>query len=139
MPAGRSASWRFPVGDSRELSARLDDAEVPVLVEEGGKFASVAVPRGDEHRLAIRRVATPQANGSGAKLDLPINPVATARVMVEDHDGHPRVEVLSARGDAGIEPGRRSRGSSGPPIAWNSAGPRATRRAGPPREGPPRA
>ena len=101
---GPSASWRFPVGDSRELSARLNDAEVPVFVEQGGKFASVAVPRGDEHRLEIRRVATPQANGSGTKLDLPINPVATARVTVEDHDKHPRVEVLGARGDVASSP-----------------------------------
>ena len=101
---GASTSWRFPVGDTRELSARLNDTEVPVFVEQGGKFASVAVTRGAAHRLRIRRVATPQENGRGKTLNLPINPVATTRVTVPDEGGPTPVEVLSARGGVATSP-----------------------------------
>ncbi len=99
-----STSWRFPVGDSRDLSAKLNDSEVPIYIEQGGKFAAVAVTRGDKHRLRIRRVATPQNNGSGMKLNLPINPIATARFKVEGHGSPTQVEILSARGGMASSP-----------------------------------
>lgn len=104
---GPSPSWAFPVGDAREINATLDGRAVPVLIRPEGRDASVMLDarevdqrqrRGKRHRLRIRRIATPRRDVSGDLLRLPINPVASTRVVIEDAPDRKEVEVISARG-----------------------------------------
>jgi hypothetical protein len=110
--------WTFPVEDASEITATLDDRPVSVLVQPAGKSATIRLagagdaPPAGEHRLRLRRRASLHRGVSEDVLRLAINPVASARVAVEDSfPGRPAVAVPSARGQ--IEPGPRGQGVVG--------------------------
>ncbi len=102
---GQAAMWTFPVEDSREITATLDDRPVPVQVETNGRTGSVVLDGpgspGDPSRclLLIRRIVGLRHDGSEETLALAINPMASAQVVVEDIlPDRPHIEVPSARG-----------------------------------------
>jgi hypothetical protein len=94
------ADWTFPVENAREIAATLDGAAVPVLVHPGGKRGSITVPGAGRKRLKVRRTVLPRRDPSGLTIDLPVNAVASARVVVGSEPGGPdgSIEIPSARG-----------------------------------------
>jgi hypothetical protein len=92
------AAWRFPVEETRDVSASLDGDEVPVRIEPGGRVATVLVSGTGRHRLNVRRVATPRRSEVGESLSLPIPPMVSARLVVADSPEGRRIELPGARG-----------------------------------------
>ena len=95
---GPSPSWVFPVEDAREITATLDGRAVPIEIRPEGRNALVRLGPEDRQQLVVRRSVNPRRGASEPTIRLAINPVATARVSVEDATGRPMVEVTCARG-----------------------------------------
>jgi hypothetical protein len=115
-PGRPGTSWTFPIENARAISATLDGIDVPVHVREGGTEASVAIDDGTRPRsLRIVRLVHVQRDESGEMMSLPINPIATSRIVVDaDADAtDPAVASPSARGRLRRE-GDRIEGLLGP-------------------------
>ena len=97
----RARPGEFPLGNAVDVTAELDGVAVPVLVRPGGRSAAVAVAGADRRILQIRRSVVPQRDPAGATVNLPVNPVASARVEIENAPEGDRIEVPEARGQIG--------------------------------------
>ncbi|WP_074315495.1 hypothetical protein [Singulisphaera sp. GP187] len=98
LEGARPALWTFPVGHARDITAALDDVEIPVQVQSGGQVASVTIAGAGRKPLRIRRFVTPRRLDDAESISLPINPLASARVEVGPGPAGRRIEVPNARG-----------------------------------------
>jgi hypothetical protein len=79
-------SWAIPVGDARDLTARLDDKPAAILINEDASAGVIAGEGAGKHDLLVRRVL-PRWSSHGAEgFSTPINAVATATI---EGDGVP--------------------------------------------------
>ena len=123
-------SWEVPVSFARDITATLDGKSCPIAIQPGGIRAQVVIPDAGKHALAIRRSAATVADETGAEsLSLPINPMPTARVVVEPpRDGIAQGELV-ARGLVERKPDGTLSGRLGPAdrivIQWAKPGPTA--------------
>jgi hypothetical protein len=141
MARGRGPfAWSVPVSSARDISATMDGQAVPVAVEPGGTLAKVVIPGAGAHRLLIRRFAGVHAEETGAEvLNLPINAMPTARLVIEPAaDGVPQ-GVPVARGRIERGPDRSITGRLGPSdrivVRWTKPGRADTPRHAAPVEG----
>lgn len=111
-PAGEPFAWSFPVSGTRDITASLDGAPVPVRIEDGGTRATVnaerAKPEGPSdrrHRLTLSRVASAVVGDGSARATVELNPVATATVDVAPPPSGTPAELPGARGR--LAPGAR--------------------------------
>ncbi len=129
-------SWEVPVSLAREIEATLDGESCPLAVVPGGNQARVMIPKAGSHVLSLRRRAAATVDETGSEeLSLPINPLPTARVILDP----PRDEVpqgdLASRGRTERKPDRALVGLLGPTdrlvIRWARPGaPQAPRSVG---------
>lgn len=132
-PGPAPAGWEFPTGSARDITASLDGKPVPVLIHQGGERASVLIPPGIGRRLVIKRTAATRSQGDDQMLDLPVNPLPTARlVVVVDPAESALVEIMS-RGDVAHDADSRIVCRLGPA---DRLGVRWSRPAAPPRPSP---
>lgn len=99
------ARWAFPVGEARSLTASIEDEEIPVRIDPGGKTAAVVIELAEAEpentrtiHLRLRRTIVPRRGDGVDTIILPINPVATARIEVAPHPKALRVELPNVRG-----------------------------------------
>src|SRR5262249_54029441 len=98
-----SSSWIFPVDGSRAISATLDSEDVPVSILPEGQFASVRVAgRLKRSKLVIRRSVVSRAVSGGESIALAINPVVSARLVIERHPEGLPGDAPGARGVVSI-------------------------------------
>ncbi len=121
-------SWEFPVSFARDIGATLDGESCPIAIEPGGTKAQVVIPVAGSHVLRLLRSVAATADEAGSEaISLPINPMPTARVIVEP----PRDDVaqgnLVARGLIALKPDRTLSGRLGPAdrlvMRWSRPGP----------------
>ncbi|MFO0888674.1 MAG: hypothetical protein U0790_05935 [Isosphaeraceae bacterium] len=94
-----SASWSVPIAGSREIAATVDGQQAPVFIEPGGVLAEIPIPAAGNHRLRIRRIATPVRAGETESLSVPVNPGVSARLIVGPHPRNLPLGSINARGD----------------------------------------
>lgn len=92
------ARWTFPVGKARDISASLDDVEIPVQIQPGSREARVSVAGAGRKVLRLRRFVTPRRLHDAEAISLPINTLAAARVEIRSGPAGRRIEVPNARG-----------------------------------------
>ncbi len=108
-------SWEFPVAFARDIAATLDGASCPIAIEPGGSRARVAIPAAGSHVLGLRRSIAASADESGSEaIALPINPMPTARVLVEPPRDGIAQGSLVARGRIELKADRTLSGRLGP-------------------------
>jgi hypothetical protein len=96
--------WEIPVALTRDIQATLDGRAQPVSIEPGGIKARVWIPRSGSHVLRLSRSAAAKAEAAVERLDLSINAIPSARLIVEPpRDGIPQGEV-TAYGRTELQP-----------------------------------
>jgi hypothetical protein len=125
--------WRIPVTSARDIEATLDGQRVPISIEPGGSFGALAISRAGKHVLKVHRSAAARTEGDFETLSLPVNALATARVITlrateGDQSGQP-----SAASSSRIEPEESPAGLLGPAdrieIRWPKPRPVSPKRA----------
>lgn len=91
-------SWSVPIAGGRDVTATLDGRDVPVRVGAGGATGTVDLPGPGTYRLIVRRLVAVVRTPEGEVLRVPVPPIATARLRVDDPPGGPPVEAPSSRG-----------------------------------------
>jgi hypothetical protein len=133
-------AWRIPVSSARDISAALDGQSVPIAVEPGGDVATVVLPTAGNHRLRLRRWTAARSEEGGAEvINLPVNAIPAARLIVDPPaDGTPQ-GIAVTRGRIERRPDRTMAGQLGPidriTVRWARPGRDATARAVGPVEG----
>ena len=108
------SSWSFPVSRSREIRAWLNGRPAPLRIEEAGQEGIVWLGGAGTFSLRVQRnVVVEEARGF-ASMELPINPVAVARIVVDRTGSDERVSFPSARGKAEEGAGGTVAASLGP-------------------------
>ncbi|WP_406695457.1 hypothetical protein V5E97_30995 [Singulisphaera sp. Ch08] len=124
LEGSRPALWSFPVGHARDISAAIDEVEVPVQIQSGGQAALVTVTGEGRKQLRIRRLLTPRRLDDAESITLPINSLASARVEIGPGPAGRRIEVPNARGALAARAGG-SAGNLGPvdhlEVRWVSS------------------
>jgi len=93
-----AATWRVPIAGAHDISATLDDRAVPVFIEADGQQAAISIPGAGSYKLQVRRTARVVADRQLESLDFPVNPMPSARLIV-DRTSRPRpLKLLNARG-----------------------------------------
>jgi hypothetical protein len=88
--------WRVPIKGIHEISATLDGRPAPVMIEEEGQQASIPIPGPGRFRIHFRGSKTAINDGTSESIDFPVNPMPTARLVV---DRPPRpIRFVSVRG-----------------------------------------
>jgi len=96
--AGAAATWKVPIAGAYDITATLDGREVPVFIEAGGQQAAITIPGAGSFKLQVRRAATVATDRLAELLDFPVNPMPSARLIL-DRPSRPRpVRLLNARG-----------------------------------------
>ena len=113
-PGEAPSAWVFPTESARDITASLDGKPISVSIHAGGKQGSVLIAPGLGRRLVIARTAVTQSRGDGQLLDLPVNPLATARLIVLDEPGEGGSAEILARGGWARQPGSRITSRLGP-------------------------
>jgi hypothetical protein len=121
-------SWGFPVSVARDIEATLDGESCPIAIEPGGTKARVVIPVAGSHVLRLRRSVAATADEAGSEaISLPINPMPTARVIVEPPRDGVEQGNLIARGLIELKPDRTLSGRLGPAdrlvMRWSRPGP----------------
>ena len=121
-------SWEFPVSFARDIGATLDGESCPIAIVPGGAKAQVVIPGAGTHVLRLHRSVAAAADESGSEaISLPINPMPTARVIVEPPGDGVAQGHLAARGLIELKPDRTLSGRLGPAdrivIRWSKPGP----------------
>jgi hypothetical protein len=89
-------SWRIPVKSARGILATLDEERLPISIEPGGEYGTLAISRAGRHLLRIHRTTSARSEGGFETLSLPVNALPTARLIVEPFlDGKEPVETKS--------------------------------------------
>ena len=119
--------WRFPVSSSREITATIGGATVPIAVEPGGATARIVLPGAGNYLLALRRQAATRKDESGAEvLRLLVNATPSARLIVAPASGSMPQGVPETRGRMERQPDGSLDGRLGPSdrivIRWPPAG-----------------
>jgi hypothetical protein len=78
-----ASTWKVPITGAHDITAALDGSEVPVFLESGGRQAAVRIPGGGSFKLQVRRTVTLTTDPLGTSLDFPVNPVPTARLIID--------------------------------------------------------
>ncbi|WP_422925379.1 hypothetical protein [Singulisphaera sp. PoT] len=107
------ATWSVPVGAARDLVATLDGALAPLQISDAGRVAMIAVSGPGTHHLSIKRTIVAQQSEAGENLLLPINPLAAARVVVQQGPESATLEIPGARGKVAAR-GSNIEGDLGP-------------------------
>jgi len=82
--SGRSPGvWEIPVASTRDIEVAMDGKPQPISIKPGGAAAAVEVPPAGSHVMRMRRTASTRTEGSHEVLQVPINAMPFARVMVE--------------------------------------------------------
>ena len=76
-------AWRIPVSSARDIEATLDGEWLPISIEPGGVMGTLAISRAGSHLLRIHRLAAARTEAGFEMLSLPVNPMPSARVVVE--------------------------------------------------------
>jgi hypothetical protein len=123
-------SWKFPVSFARDIGATLDGATCPIAIEPGGTRAEVVIPAAGNHVLRLRRSVATLADEAGPEaISLPINPMPTARILVERPRDGVAQGTLVARGLIEHKADGTLSGRLGPAdrivIRWSKPGPPA--------------
>ena len=127
-PAAAPSRFVFSVGDVHDIEATVDGARSPVIVEPGGGSAAVAVPA-NATRLSLRCAATPAREGGLESLELKVNRAPFAKLALEQPEGSPPVQHLTARGRVVAVEGRPIEALVGPvdrlSVCWAAPEPAA--------------
>ena len=119
-----SATWRLPVAGARDITATLEGSPVPVFIEGDGKQASIPIQGPGTVRVLVRRTATVSRDGTVESLDFPVNPLPSARLIVEGAKGSSTPRLLNARGSLKVGPGPAITAELGPTdhveIQWGT-------------------
>ena len=120
-----SATWRVPVGGAREISATLDGRPVPVFMEAGGRQAAIPI-QGSRHVPAPGpEDRDPRRDGPVDTLEFPVNPLPSARLIVDGPESAGPPRLLNARGNLKIGPDSVVNAELGPAdhveIQWGNA------------------
>ncbi len=100
-PGAEPAPWEFPTESSRDITASLDGKPILPTIHQGGARGSVMIPPGSGRRLVIKRTATTHVHGDDQILDLPVNALPTASLVVQvDPAESALVDILSRGGVA---------------------------------------
>jgi hypothetical protein len=82
--SGRSPGiWELPVATTRDIEVTVDGKPQAISIKPGGAAAIVEVPPSSRHVLRLRRTASTKTEGSHEVLQVPINAMPFARVIVE--------------------------------------------------------
>jgi hypothetical protein len=132
-------TWRIPVASARDIEATLDGERVPISVEPGGRRGALAISRAGKHMLRVHRLAAARTEGDFESLSLPVNALASARVLVlRGNDGEQPGQPSSASSSR-IEPEEFPAGLLGPAdrieIRWPKPRPASPKRASGTMEG----
>ncbi|MBV8126359.1 MAG: hypothetical protein JO114_01695 [Planctomycetaceae bacterium] len=96
--AGVASTWKVPIAGAHDITAALDGREVPVFIEAGGQQAAITIPGAGSFQLQVRRTATVAGDRLAESLDFPVNPMPSARLIL-DRSSRPRPpRLLNARG-----------------------------------------
>ncbi|MGA9922826.1 MAG: hypothetical protein WBQ29_05435 [Isosphaeraceae bacterium] len=96
--AGAASTWKVPIARAHDITAALDGREVPVFIEAGGQQAAITIPGAGSFKLQVRRTATVAGDRLAESLDFPVNPMPSARLIL-DRPSRPRpLRLLNARG-----------------------------------------
>ena len=96
--AGAASTWKVPIARAHDITAALDGREVPVFIEAGGQQAAITIPGAGSFMLQVRRTATVAGDRLAESLDFPVNPMPSARLIL-DRPSRPRpLRLLNARG-----------------------------------------
>ena len=98
-------SWSVPIAGGRDVSATLDGRDVPVRVGSSGATGTVDLPEPGTHRLILRRLVAVIRSAEGESLRVPVPPIATARLRVDEPAGGPSAEAPSSRGRCSAQNG----------------------------------
>jgi hypothetical protein len=82
-PGPAPAMWKVPVGGARDISATLDGHAATVFIEAGGTLAAVPLQSAGDFKLRLRRTATLFKDGPLDSLVLPVNPMPSARLIID--------------------------------------------------------
>ena len=107
-------TWRVPVASARDIETTLDGERVPLSIEPGGSDGRLAIPRAGIHHLSIRRSCATRSDGGFQTLDLPVNAMPSARVLVDSPQGGKQTALLTASGGTLIGPDQCLSGRLGP-------------------------
>jgi hypothetical protein len=107
-------SWAVPIAFARDIEVTLDRKSIPVSIEAGGAKAIAAIPSAGSHMLRVRRSTGTKIEAGHETLDLPVNAMPSARVILAAcEDGQPPGE-LNARGGTELQSDRSLAGRLGP-------------------------
>ena len=109
-----AGTWKVPVGGAREISASLEGHPVPVFMEAGGEQAAIPIQGAGTFRLQVRRTATLIKEGLADFLSFPVNPLPSARLIVDGPASSAAPRLLNARGNLKIGPDSAVTGELGP-------------------------
>ena len=111
----RPAPWKFPIGESRKISASANGQPIPVTIEPGGKTGEIRLDSatlpsrkaGELVSCVITRSLRTRTGESGKMISLPVNPHPKARVewSSEDREWNPTI----TRGTVTESPTKSSR------------------------------
>ena len=107
-------TWRVPVTLARDIETKLDGARVPLSIEPGGSQGTVAIPRAGIHVLSIRRSCATRNEGGFETLNLPVNAMPSARVVVDPSEGGKHTALLTSSGPALFQANGSYSGRLGP-------------------------
>src|SRR5271166_2324965 len=95
--ADEATTWKVPIARAHDITAALDGREVPVFIEAGGQQAAITIPGAGSFQLQVRRTATVAGDRLAESLDFPVNPMPSARLIL-DRSSRPRPpRLLNAR------------------------------------------
>ena len=96
--AGVASTWRVPITGAHDITAALDGREVPMFIEAGGQQAAITIPGAGSFKLQVRRTATVATEGLEESLDFPVNPMPSARLIMDRPSRIRPPRLLNARG-----------------------------------------
>ncbi len=90
--------WHFPVAEARDIVAIVDDVTVPIAIEAGGIRGSIAIATAGKHQVRITRGVRARIDAGRESLIVPVNPVPTARIVVDPGREANALAAVSTRG-----------------------------------------
>jgi hypothetical protein len=97
-------SWEMPVSGARDIVATLNGKEQVVSIKPGGERANIALPGAGSFLLRVRRTASAKVEGGLETLNLGVNAMPSARVIIARSAEHTSACELEALGGTRVEP-----------------------------------
>jgi hypothetical protein len=102
-PTPAPATWNVPVGGAREISASLFGHAAAVFIEAGGTQAGVPIPAAGDFKLRLRRTVTLSRDGALDSVTLPLNPMPSARLVIDRSSKSTPLRTVNSRGNLKTE------------------------------------